>query len=167
MGGASHMPKKVLTIFGTRPEAIKLAPVIHELETQPATFQTVNVTSGQHRDLLDPFVRLFNLRIDHDLKVMQPNQTPNAVCARVLTSLDPILDEMCAAGLTGMEVYYHGYAGDLADYLKSVCQDRSLIPCGGSDFHGIDGKTEAGLGRIDVPMTTAERLYAAAGKPMP
>ena len=85
----------------------------------------------------------------------------------VLANLDPILDEMCAAGLTGMEVYYHGYAGDLADYLKSVCQDRSLIPCGGSDFHGINGKTEAGLGRIDVPMTTAERLYAAAGKPMP
>lgn len=87
------MPKKVLTIFGTRPEAIKLAPVIHELETQPATFQTINVTSGQHRDLLDPFVRLFNLRIDHDLKVMQPNQTPNSVCARVLTSLEPILDQ--------------------------------------------------------------------------
>ena len=85
----------------------------------------------------------------------------------VLANLDPILDEMCAAGLTGMEVYYNGYAGDLADYLSTVCRDRSLIPCGGSDFHGIDGKSEAGLGRVDVPMSTAERLYAAAGREMP
>ena len=82
---------KVLTLFGTRPEAIKLAPVIEQLESHPCGFQTVNVVSGQHDDLLYPFVRQFGTRIDHDLRVMEPGQTPSGVAARVLASLDPIL----------------------------------------------------------------------------
>src|SRR6266700_2365814 len=88
------MPKrKVLTIFGTRPEVIKLAPVIKELEVQRDVFRTVNVTSAQHTDLLYPFVRMFGIRVDHDLHIMEPNQTPNQVCARVLARLDLVLDE--------------------------------------------------------------------------
>ena len=87
------MKKKILTIFGTRPEVIKLAPVIKELEAQQDAFRTVNVTSAQHTDLLYPFVRLFGIRVDHDLHVMEPNQTPNQVCARVLARLDLLLDE--------------------------------------------------------------------------
>jgi UDP-N-acetylglucosamine 2-epimerase (non-hydrolysing) len=82
---------KVLTLLGTRPEAIKLAPVIHALETQDAVVQTINIASGQHSDLLYPFIKLFGIRIDHDLAVMESNQTPNQVCSRVLTTLDPIL----------------------------------------------------------------------------
>jgi UDP-N-acetylglucosamine 2-epimerase (non-hydrolysing) len=83
-------PACVLTVFGTRPEVIKLAPVIAELEAA-GTFRTVNVTSGQHADLLYPFVQLFGLRLDHDLKVMQAGQTVNQVCARVLEGLGPVL----------------------------------------------------------------------------
>src|SRR5262249_51851541 len=83
--------KKVLTLFGTRPEVIKLAPVIEELKAREKMFQTVNVTSAQHLSLLYPFVSLFNIRIDYDLQVMEQNQTPSQVCARVLSSLDPIL----------------------------------------------------------------------------
>jgi UDP-N-acetylglucosamine 2-epimerase (non-hydrolysing) len=83
--------KKILTIFGTRPEIIKLAPVIQQLEAHGKLLQTVNVTSAQHTDLLYPFVRLFGIRIDQDLQIMEPNQTPNQVCSRVLASLDPIL----------------------------------------------------------------------------
>src|SRR5256884_8902069 len=85
--------KMVLTVCGTRPEVIKLAPVIKELEAQRDAFLTVNVTSAQHTDLLYPFIRLFGIRVDHDLHVMEPNQTPNQVCARVLARLDLILDE--------------------------------------------------------------------------
>jgi len=85
--------KKVLTVFGTRPEVIKLAPVIKELEAQRDAFLTVNVTSAQHTDLLYPFVRMFGIRVDHDLHVMEPNQTPNQVCARVLARLDLLLAE--------------------------------------------------------------------------
>lgn len=83
---------KILSLFGTRPEVIKLAPVIAQLEARSPGLKTLNVTSAQHTDLLYPFIRLFDLRIDHDLQVMEPNQTPNRVCARVITLLDPILD---------------------------------------------------------------------------
>lgn len=81
---------KVLTVFGTRPEVIKLAPVIHHLESL-GTIQTVNVTSAQHTDILYPFIRLFQMRIDHDLHVMEPGQTLNQVCSRVLAGLDQAL----------------------------------------------------------------------------
>lgn len=82
----------VLTLFGTRPEAIKLAPVVHALEATPGVRSLV-VSSGQHRELLTPFIDLFRLRIDRDLQLMQPGQTPNQVCARALAALDPLLGE--------------------------------------------------------------------------
>lgn len=81
----------MLTLFGTRPEAIKLAPVIRQLEAQSDSLQTVNVASGQHTDLLYPFVCLLGIRIDRDLHVMEPGQTPNQVCARVLAAMDEVL----------------------------------------------------------------------------
>jgi UDP-N-acetylglucosamine 2-epimerase (non-hydrolysing) len=82
---------KVCTVFGTRPEMIKLAPIIHRLEAAEDVFQIINVASGQHADLIDPFIRFFGIRLDHNLRVMEPGQTPNQVCARVLAALDPIL----------------------------------------------------------------------------
>lgn len=85
-------PLRVLTLFGTRPEAIKVAPVIREMEARGDRFRTVNVNSGQHTSLLQPFVDLFSIRIDHDLAVMEPNQNPSGVLARVLTALDPVLE---------------------------------------------------------------------------
>jgi UDP-N-acetylglucosamine 2-epimerase (non-hydrolysing) len=84
---------KILTLFGTRPEIIKLAPVIQALEDRPHLFQTLNVTSAQHTDLLYPFIRLFGVRIDRDLEVMKPSQTPNQVCSAILGALDPILSQ--------------------------------------------------------------------------
>jgi UDP-N-acetylglucosamine 2-epimerase (non-hydrolysing) len=80
----------VLTSFGTRPEVIKLAPVLRELEALPP-IRSVVVSSGQHADLAEPFIRLFDLRVDHDLRLMQPGQTPNQLCARVLAAVEPIL----------------------------------------------------------------------------
>jgi UDP-N-acetylglucosamine 2-epimerase (non-hydrolysing) len=85
--------KKVLTLFGTRPEVIKLAPVIQQIECRSLEFKAVNVSSGQHTDLLYSFLSLFGIRVDHDLQVMDVDQTPNQVCSRVLASLDPILSE--------------------------------------------------------------------------
>jgi UDP-N-acetylglucosamine 2-epimerase (non-hydrolysing) len=82
---------KVLTIFGTRPEVIKLAPVIRQLECRSLEFESVNVSSGQHKELLHPFLNLFGIRVDHDLQVMELDQTPNQVCSRVLSALDVIL----------------------------------------------------------------------------
>jgi UDP-N-acetylglucosamine 2-epimerase (non-hydrolysing) len=84
-------PSKVLTIFGTRPEVIKLAPIIQRLERRNLEFETANISSGQHKDLLYPFLKLFGIRVDHDLQVMELDQAPSQVCARVLAALDPIL----------------------------------------------------------------------------
>lgn len=83
--------KTILTLFGTRPEVIKLAPVVHALEARPRHWRTVNVSSSQHTDLLYPFARRLAVRIDLDLAVMTPGQTPSEVLARVLSGLDPLL----------------------------------------------------------------------------
>ena len=83
--------RTILTVFGTRPEIIKLAPVIRQLDLYPKRFRTVNVSSGQHPDLLAPFVKLFGVRVDHPLSVMRPGQPLSLLFARVLAEFDPIL----------------------------------------------------------------------------
>src|SRR5262245_3106604 len=85
-------PPTVLTVFGTRPEVVKLAPVLRQLDLYPADFRSVVVSSGQHTDLLAPFVKLFGVRVDHDLGTMRPGQPLNQLAARVLADLDPVLD---------------------------------------------------------------------------
>jgi UDP-N-acetylglucosamine 2-epimerase (non-hydrolysing) len=82
---------KVLSIFGTRPEAIKLAPVLKELERSPQRVQSVVCVTAQHRQMLDQVLSLFAIRADHDLDVMQASQTPTQVAASVLTRLEPVL----------------------------------------------------------------------------
>lgn len=92
----NHLPKsidwgmKVLVLFGTRPEAIKLAPIIHELRKK--FFQTIVVSSSQHRELLKPFLKMLKIETDFNLGVMRKNQTPNEVCSRVLAKIDKILE---------------------------------------------------------------------------
>lgn len=85
-----HPTKKVLTVFGTRPEAIKVAPVLRELSQRPH-LQTTNVVTSQHTDLLLPFLRLFQIRVDHDLRAMQPGQPLNLLLARLIAAIDPVL----------------------------------------------------------------------------
>ena len=81
---------KVLILLGTRPETIKLATVALELERQ--NLDSIIVSSGQHADLINPFVELFGLEINHDLQTMSHGQTSNEVCARILTAFDRILE---------------------------------------------------------------------------
>jgi UDP-N-acetylglucosamine 2-epimerase (non-hydrolysing) len=85
--------RKLLTIFGTRPEVIKLSSVIRQLTAFSHSFQTVNVSTGQHTDLLYPFVELFDIHVAYDLQAMEPGQTPNQLCARVMSTLDHVLSE--------------------------------------------------------------------------
>ena len=82
---------KVLVLFGTRPEVVKLAPIIHQLKLEKRDFQTIVVSSGQHADLLNPFINLFRLKIDYALSVMRRNQTPSSICAKILTLFDQVL----------------------------------------------------------------------------
>ena len=84
---------KVLTVFGTRPEAIKLAPVIKELERRPDEFVSRICVTGQHREMLDQMLDLFGIEPDHDLNVMQHAQSLNHVTVAVIDGLRPVLEE--------------------------------------------------------------------------
>lgn len=112
--------KKVLTLFGTRPEIIKLAPVIRELERRSDRFRTLNVTSAQHTDLLYPFAKRFGVRLDHDLTVMREGQTIAGVASRVLAALDELLaaekpDVVLVQGDTTTAL-----AGSLAGFFRRI-----------------------------------------------
>ena len=85
--------KTILTILGTRPEAIKLAPVLAELGRRKAQFRSLTCVTGQHRELLDPMLDFFGIRADFDLKVMRKNQSLAGLTARLLAALDPVLGE--------------------------------------------------------------------------
>ncbi len=83
---------RVLSVFGTRPEAIKMAPVITELQRTPEVESRVCVTA-QHREMLDQVLELFDIRPDYDLDLMRKNQSLSQLSARVLTMLEPIFGE--------------------------------------------------------------------------
>jgi len=90
------MPKprlKVLTIFGTRPEAVKMAPVILELKKRSEEFDTLVAVTAQHRTMLDQILKGFAIVPDYDLNIMQPGQTLTDITHRVLDGLSPILEE--------------------------------------------------------------------------
>jgi UDP-N-acetylglucosamine 2-epimerase (non-hydrolysing) len=80
-------------VFGTRPEAIKMAPVIAELERHPGRLLSRTCFTGQHRDMVEPLIGLFGLRIDHDLKLMRESQTLEYLTVRVLEEIGRILRE--------------------------------------------------------------------------
>lgn len=86
--------KTILTILGTRPEAIKLAPVLMELGRRKKQFGSVVCVTGQHRELLEPMLRFFGIHPDIDLRVMRENQSLGGLTARLLTALDPVLEEV-------------------------------------------------------------------------
>jgi len=84
---------KVMTIFGTRPEAIKMAPIVLQLQKQVDRFIPVTVVTAQHREMLDQVLDIFHIKPDYDLNIMRPNQTLAGITSRVLNKLDDILDE--------------------------------------------------------------------------
>ncbi len=86
---------KILSIFGTRPEAIKMAPVIKELEKHPDQFQSVVCVTAQHRQMLDQVLELFEIKPDYDLNLMQTGQDLFDITANVLRGLKPVLENMC------------------------------------------------------------------------
>lgn len=88
------MPKlKALLIFGTRPEAIKMAPVVRECLSRPDQIETVVCLTGQHREMLQQVTEYFELKADVDLQLMQPNQTLAQLTARCVQGLDQVVEE--------------------------------------------------------------------------
>ncbi len=80
-----------MLVFGTRPETIKLAPVWAELKRRGDRFRTIVTVTGQHREMLDPFLQVFGIEPDHDLNVMEAGQGLGAVTAKCLIGLEPVL----------------------------------------------------------------------------
>ena len=84
---------RIMLVFGTRPEAIKMAPLVREFQKRPEEFQTVVCVTGQHRQMLDQVLRIFNITPDYDLDIMKQGQDLYDVTARVLTGMRSVLDE--------------------------------------------------------------------------
>lgn len=117
----AHDPEKavkVLSLIGTRPEAIKMAPIVRELERRPE-FNSKLCLTAQHRDMLDQIVDLFALEADYDLNIMRPGQSLTEVTTRVLEGLAPIIEleapdwilvqgDTTTAMAGSLSAFYHG-----------------------------------------------------------
>lgn len=86
--------KKILLVFGTRPEAIKMAPLVKKLHEFPEYFQTTVCVTGQHREMLDQVLRLFDITPDFDLNIMKPNQDLYDITSRILLGMRDVLKEV-------------------------------------------------------------------------
>lgn len=85
--------KKILIIFGTRPEAIKMCPLVKQLQQETDAFQTIVCVTGQHREMLDQVLEIFDVRPDYDLNIMKQGQDLYDITARVLTGMRDVLTE--------------------------------------------------------------------------
>lgn len=114
------MKKKVLLVFGTRPEAIKMAPLALQLKQQESRFETKVCVTGQHRQMLDQVLELFNLTPDFDLNLMKPGQTLSDITSGVLKGLEVVFAEWAPD-----VVLVHGdtattFAASLAAYYHKI-----------------------------------------------
>ena len=86
--------KKIMLVFGTRPEAIKMAPLVKEFQKYPEEFKTIVCVTGQHREMLDQVLHIFEITPDYDLNIMKQGQDLYDVTARVLTGMRDVLKEV-------------------------------------------------------------------------
>ena len=86
--------KKILLVFGTRPEAIKMAPLVKKLQEMPEEFKTIVCVTGQHREMLDQVLRLFDITPEYDLNIMKPNQDLYDITSRILLGMRDVLKEV-------------------------------------------------------------------------
>ena len=110
---------KVMTIFGTRPEAIKMAPLVAELRSRPA-LQAVCCVTAQHRQMLDSVLEIFRLAPDYDLNIMEARQTLSTITTKCLLGMEGVL-EQARPDL----VLVHGdtsttFAGALAAFYRQI-----------------------------------------------
>ena len=116
-------PAKILVIFGTRPEAIKLFPVIRALHGDPR-FECVVCVSAQHRQMLDQVMEIAGITPDHDLDVMQPDQSLDELTARLLTGLGKVMDAVNPARVIVQGDTATAMAGALAAYYRKIPVDH-------------------------------------------
>ena len=88
-----NIMKKIMLVFGTRPEAIKMAPLVKKFQEYPEQFETIVCVTGQHREMLDQVLTIFDIKPDYDLNIMKQGQDLYDVTARVLTGMRDVLKE--------------------------------------------------------------------------
>jgi len=116
-------PAKILVIFGTRPEAIKLFPVVRALQGDPR-FTPVVCVSAQHRQMLDQVLEIAAIKPDHDLNLMQPGQTLDGLTAALLTELGKVMDAEAPARVIVQGDTATAMAGALAAYYRKIPVDH-------------------------------------------
>ena len=85
--------KKILLVFGTRPEAIKMAPLVMEFKKNPTEFNTIVCVTGQHREMLDQVLKVFDIKPDYDLNIMKQGQDLYDITSRVILDMRNVLKE--------------------------------------------------------------------------
>ena len=85
--------KKILLVFGTRPEAIKMAPLVKAFQAQNKSFETKVCVTGQHREMLDQVLSLFEIKTDFDLNIMQPNQDLYDITSNILKGMKAVFKD--------------------------------------------------------------------------
>lgn len=127
------MKKKIAVVFGTRPEAIKMAPLVRALR-ESTQLEPVVIATAQHREMLDQVLQIFAIKPDYDLDLMRPNQTLSALTSRLIASLDEVVKEIAPSAML--------VQGDTTSVLAA-----SLV----SFYNGIPiGHVEAGLRTNDM-----------------
>ena len=111
--------KKIMPIYGTRPEAIKVAPIIKALEASDVLEPVVTVT-GQHREMLDQVNELFEITPDYDLNIIQPRQTLNAVMAKNIAGLDEVLEKVAPDAVVVQGDTTTSTAGAIAAFNRGI-----------------------------------------------
>ena len=86
------MKRRIMSVFGARPEAIKMAPLVRELADREG-LESLCCLTGQHRQMLDSVMEVFNLRADYDLNIMQKQQTLSSITTRTLLGMEAVLEE--------------------------------------------------------------------------
>jgi UDP-N-acetylglucosamine 2-epimerase (non-hydrolysing) len=111
--------KKILFIFGTRPEAIKLAPLILEFKKQKNFITKVCITS-QHREMLEQVINFFQLPVDYDLSIMEHNQTLFKISSKIIQSIEPVLEEFQPDLIFVQGDASSAFLGALAGFYKKI-----------------------------------------------
>jgi UDP-N-acetylglucosamine 2-epimerase (non-hydrolysing) len=114
------MKKRIGIVFGTRPDAIKMAPVVYELHKHPSEFDSVVISTGQHRQMLDQVLQVFDFDVDFELDLMRHNQSLGELTCRILGGMDKLLGEIALDCLLVQGDTTTAFAAALAGFYKKV-----------------------------------------------
>ncbi len=112
--------KKIAVVFGTRPDTIKLAPIILELKKEKKYFDTITIATAQHRHMLDQVLDVFNIVPDYDLNIMQPKQSLATLTQNTLAALDPVLEKVSPDMVLVQGDTTTTFVGSLAAFYRQI-----------------------------------------------